>query len=502
MAYIDVTSTVHTAVRIYIRSLQEPGRNYDKFRFVFGQNGVVLLNYDVDGWGSGTTINYTFDNPDYLGNNFFAPMTTYSVYVEAYYNGVAYPVYGSDGNPVVYTTDNILPPTVEKAPTIYPTMRNQGQGTAGNTCVACALTAAMELTHAQAMGSGSSYENYSIPYFYGTDTARRAGMDVFSAVQTAVNVGSPRWELVEPSFSFRANKSSAQSLYQNAVFLAHSNAGLQRYSGYTNIDFYDCASVQNAIASNGFFLFSFAVPRNFNSIPSSGIVPQPDSWSGAIHTILLIGITNIGGKMYWIGQNSWGTGWGKNGLCYIPYDWGCGVTSWLPQGSVCDETNWGSYAMGWTVECYELYDTSVAINHPKIPNVDAAGWNADRTAVTITYTNGTGGDGVLVYAREVGTDNWWPKTGDPNNPSRYGVEFYGGTGTIYFDDSTKQYEITLISVRDSNSILSLRSGVYTLDVTTNCYVYDGTDWKPATPYIYDSGWNPATGHIYDGGWNP
>lgn len=40
------------------------------------------------------------------------------------------------------------------------------------------------------------------------------------------------------------------------------------------------------------------------------------------HGVLLVGYN----KTHWIIKNSWGTGWGDNGFCYIPKNRDCGVT--------------------------------------------------------------------------------------------------------------------------------------------------------------------------------
>ena len=184
----------------------------------------------------------------------------------------------------------------------------------------------MEIFKAKKMGAGGSYENYSVSYIFGSDGKSYDFMLNEDAVLLCESYGSPRWELVTTAFPDSKSKSASRTLFNNACQLAKNNAVKQAFTGHQNIDFYDCASVSAAIRNYGYFMFNFRVPNNFYSVPGSGVVPQPSGgYAGVNHSIALIGLTTINGKAHWIAQNGWGVSWGKNGLCYIPYDWGCGV---------------------------------------------------------------------------------------------------------------------------------------------------------------------------------
>jgi C1A family cysteine protease len=59
-----------------------------------------------------------------------------------------------------------------------------------------------------------------------------------------------------------------------------------------------------------------------NSVASTGIVPMPNVTKETLeggHCMVLIGYDDT--KKLFTCANSWGTFWGKNGLCYIPYNY-------------------------------------------------------------------------------------------------------------------------------------------------------------------------------------
>ena len=81
-----------------------------------------------------------FANANYLGNNWFAPATTYSLNVFATYGGTEYAV---NTTAVSFTTNGISAPTSTITPSVYPTAKNQGSY--GN-CVAMSLSTAMGMS--------------------------------------------------------------------------------------------------------------------------------------------------------------------------------------------------------------------------------------------------------------------------------------------------------------------------------------------------------------------
>ena len=81
--------------------------------------------------------------------------------------------------------------------------------------------------------------------------------------------------------------------------------------------------LQACLASGYPFVFGIAVYDSFesNQVAHTGIVPMPsrDEQMLGGHCILAVGYQNS--TRQFIIQNSWGTDWGINGYCLIPYDY-------------------------------------------------------------------------------------------------------------------------------------------------------------------------------------
>lgn len=58
---------------------------------------------------------------------------------------------------------------------------------------------------------------------------------------------------------------------------------------------------------------------SFQSTPSSGIIKMPTGDFVGGHAVLVVGYSDTG--KYLIIRNSWGTGWGKSGYGFLPYDY-------------------------------------------------------------------------------------------------------------------------------------------------------------------------------------
>ena len=301
-----------------------------------------------------------FENPDYLGYNFVTPDTDYELQVIARHGGVNYSL-GYDS----FTTDSIYPPSGTISPSVYTKVKRQYY----ESCVAMSLSTAMDIFKAKQ--TGITYENYSVSYIFGNG-GYSWGMYNEDAVINCTSDGSPRWELISPYFPDDKSIIESNYTFTNADSYTKSNAQLQAFDGYRNVDFYDTEGVASAIRNYGYFMFNFRIPNNFYSIGSDGIVPQPNSYSGVNHSVALIGLTTKNNKKHWIAQNSWGTDWGANGLCYIPYDWGCGVLA---------PTRGGTNPTSWSTDCYSVWNNGISSSHPSVPNNVTAVKNGDKSAL-------------------------------------------------------------------------------------------------------------------------
>jgi C1A family cysteine protease len=92
-------------------------------------------------------------------------------------------------------------------------------------------------------------------------------------------------------------------------------------SDYFNLETFE--DVLDCLASGFPVVFGIQVHESFQSedVASSGMVPQPDQFDDIVggHCMKAVGYDD--NRRLLIVGNSWGTGWGENGYCYIPYDY-------------------------------------------------------------------------------------------------------------------------------------------------------------------------------------
>jgi C1A family cysteine protease len=86
----------------------------------------------------------------------------------------------------------------------------------------------------------------------------------------------------------------------------------------------DIDSIKAALSNyNSPIIFGFLVYDSFltSDVSNTGFVPIPDTQKETLqggHCMNIIGYDDS--NQYFICANSWGTSWGANGYCYIPYD--------------------------------------------------------------------------------------------------------------------------------------------------------------------------------------
>lgn len=233
-------------------------------------------------------------------------------------------------------------------------------GEAGD-CVAIALANALKILEYK--DTGNTTKKFSVSYIYGnrrlhsgsggstsgTYGKEEDGMVAGLAMDQLKNDGSPLWELVPenetegmfyPDNRFLTDNFEgdygygllgAATIFENGKYNGiQQNAILNRTISKVTADFYDSETVASMIQNYGYFVHTFCIPENFYGLDSTGIVPEPDVYSGFNHTLLLIGWKTINSVKYWIGLNGWGIEWGDDGLCYIPMNWGKNTT--VPDG--------------------------------------------------------------------------------------------------------------------------------------------------------------------------
>lgn len=405
----DVT---HRSVELCVLGLDGVVADYDKFVYTIEQNNITVYEYtlypeDIEDADLTGGIYISFDNPDYLGYNILSPGCEYTAYLDCYKDDELYAIYDTD-----FTTEEINPPSVSKiTPDVYVAVRDQGDY---ETCVADSLACAMDIFKARE--TEVYYENFSTAYIYGTDGDDEEGMYNEEAINNCCKYGSPRWEIASGIFPDSMLENEAAELFTalktDTVIYNHAkNQKFKQKASSCNVDFYDCDGVADAIETNGYFMFNFRIPENFYNVDDSGIIPQPDEYSGKNHSMALIGLTTINGKKYWIAQNSWGESWGDNGYCYLPYDWGCGVQSPLYKTDSGKESQEFGRPSSWTTDCYAPSPDSGYIddNPNEVYNIRAELPEGTFKQVRLSWESDTPDCKYFVLARQSGTEAWYIK---------------------------------------------------------------------------------------------
>jgi hypothetical protein len=432
MASVSCVYSTHLEAKFLVSGLQNYACDYDKFVWRVFQSGVEIETYTQDRnseLGKYYNFYFVFTNPDYLGNNPFSPGCTYTLYLDCYWGGVCYTLPA-----VQFTTKSIAAPTVSNIqPQFYPYVKDQGS--AGN-CVAQSLATAMEIF--QYLNTKIA-EHYSVAYIYGSDGSSGSGMDCEEGVKNCKASGSPRWEMVSTAYPDNTAKSAAVSLYNNADTYTTKNASNQKFTDYKNVDFYDTDTVAGYISKYGYFMLNFRIPQNFYDVGSDGLVPQPDEYSGENHSIALIGLTAKGGKKHWIAHNSWGTSWGDGGLCYIPYDWGCGVLSPFVKNT--------DAVASWTCESYAVWNTGTFRTNSYTPTITDITQTDNQKSINVTWNGNSSNDVYLVFARQSGDTNWWKKAAVSTTKAVIPVDMYG------------DYEVMIVGLSSTYRVCSAQSNI-------------------------------------------
>ena len=103
--------------------------------------------------------------------------------------------------------------------------------------------------------------------------------------------------------------------------------GLHRRQAGSGFSLCACRSGPDADArllAEGYpFVFGFTVYESFESqsVADTGVVPMPGSGEAVLggHCVVAVGYDDS--KRQFIIRNSWGTGWGLNGYCLMPYEY-------------------------------------------------------------------------------------------------------------------------------------------------------------------------------------
>jgi hypothetical protein len=84
---------------------------------------------------------------------------------------------------------------------------------------------------------------------------------------------------------------------------------------------YSTQDMQLALMKTGFINIDIAVYKPFYEVGKDGILSSTTGSIYGYHALTCAGWKKINGKSYWIIINSWGKEWGKNGICYMPFEY-------------------------------------------------------------------------------------------------------------------------------------------------------------------------------------
>jgi C1A family cysteine protease len=82
-------------------------------------------------------------------------------------------------------------------------------------------------------------------------------------------------------------------------------------------------SMKGCLADGYPIVFGFTVYESFEGqdVAQTGVVPMPGVSESVLggHCVVVVGYDDS--KDWFIVRNSWGTGWGDQGYCYMPYQY-------------------------------------------------------------------------------------------------------------------------------------------------------------------------------------
>ena len=140
-----------------------------------------------------------------------------------------------------------------------------------------------------------------------------AGAQIRDGIKAVAKVGAPP----ETDWPYDIAKFA-----QRPPPLAYSDAKQDLVSSYSRV-VQDATQMRGCLAEGYPFVFGFTVYQSFESasVAQTGIVPMPGTGEAVLggHCVVAVGYDDT--KRQFIVRNSWGTGWGLNGYCLMPYEY-------------------------------------------------------------------------------------------------------------------------------------------------------------------------------------
>jgi len=205
-----------------------------------------------------------------------------------------------------------LPPSVDlrsECPPVY----DQGQlGCCTGNGIAGAIEFDQRKQGANEFAPSRLFIYYNERVMEGT-VSQDAGAQIRDGIKSVAKVGAPPesdWPYDIAKFAQRPPKK------------AYSDAKQDLASSYSRVA-QDLTQMRGCLATGYPFVFGFTVYQSFESqtVAQTGIVPMPSSGEAVMggHCVVAVGYDDT--KRGFIVRNSWGTGWGLNGYCLMPYEY-------------------------------------------------------------------------------------------------------------------------------------------------------------------------------------
>ena len=140
-----------------------------------------------------------------------------------------------------------------------------------------------------------------------------AGAQIRDGIKAVATLGAPP----ETDWAYDISKFAQRPPPQ-----AYSDAKQDLVSAYARV-VQDITQMRGCLAEGYPFVFGFTVYESFESasVAQTGVVPMPATGEAVLggHCVVAVGYDDT--KRQFTIRNSWGTGWGLNGYCLMPYEY-------------------------------------------------------------------------------------------------------------------------------------------------------------------------------------
>ena len=207
--------------------------------------------------------------------------------------------------------DRQLPPNVDLRSYMTP-VENQGNS---NSCTANAMAGAYEYLTNRILGQSADVSRLFI-YYNARELDGDCSQDQGTYLKSCVKVLRKHGACSENTWSFNLDQ-----ILEQPPKKAYKEAANFRVEDAARVEI-DLHTMQSCLAEGYPFAFGLQLFSSFQQAGSTGLVPMPDpdneKHDGG-HAMLCVGYSDV--DQVFIVRNSWGTDWGEQGYCYIPYDY-------------------------------------------------------------------------------------------------------------------------------------------------------------------------------------